>query len=1051
MKKTKQKILSVCLALGMLIQCAVPSFAAENTGTAASPKAAAEETWSEEGRNRVDFCDGWKFQFGDSSEAPGQETFDDSSWETVNVPHTWNNLDAQDGGSDYKRGAGWYRKEFQWKSEYEGKRIFIEFQGSALETTVYVNGEKQGTPHKGGYTAFRYDITDSLKKGTNVIAVKSDNTWTESIIPLSGDFSVFGGIYREVSLVVTDFVHVDLEDHGSGGLYLQTENVSDASAGLTVRSTIVNDSDQAQEVTVTAVLKKPDSFEEIEEIPEPIFNVEDMVAAPGEGPVATLTETFVLKAGEEREFSEETVVSNPHLWNGLEDPFRYQVDLTVEVDGKVVDEVSDYVGFRYFRVDKNTGFYLNGKKYPLRGVSRHQDRQDMGSAITTAEHNEDFGMIYEIGANSVRLSHYPQASYFYDLCDRYGIVVWAEIPFVDQVGTASDFYEVTENQLVEMIRQQYNRPSICFWGLQNEVGNGGKNTTGMAGIMTKLNNKAHEEDPSRLTTQATNGNSSWDSDLIAWNTYPGWYGGTASGLGTTMDSHKSHKNPIAISEYGAGGNVLHHEIPASQPTTTGPWHPEEYQTLVHEEAIKAISTRDYLWATYVWNMFEFASDWRAEGEVPGINDKGLVTYDRKTKKDSFYLYKANWNKHDIFTYVASRRYTPREDDVIPSQKVYSNCDSVELRVNGVSLGEMNNLGYGIFELENVSLKAGENVIEAVGTKGGKTYIDTVTIERTKGSQAKLTSDELYVDNEAKTIGLTRNVTAQELPQILRGMTGATWKLTEEDGTTPVTSGIIVPGMKVHVTAEDESEEAVYVFTAIHISANKPVTVSSAESANPGANAVDFDDSTRWAANTSGGDQWIYVDLQDEYYLNQICVDWYNNSSSLRSYQYRIEVSSDAQNWTTAIDRTNNTQQGRVTDGFISGTKGRYVRIYVTGCDKGNASIYEIIINGWSLESSAYDIDHENRIINVPTPENGEFILLDSFLANLEIKGDCTSTLDASSYFMTNGDKLILSDSAGNQVVYVVDLADGIPIEDTQFFSARRKARRAAERIHTRQM
>ena len=457
----KQKILSTCLALAMVMQSVVPSFAAEaNAGIRKTTETF--ENWAE-GRNKENICEGWKFQFGDSSENPGTEDFDDSSWENVNVPHTWNNLDAQDGGTNYKRGAGWYRKEIQWKAEYEGKRIYIEFLGSSLETTVYVNGEKQGVPHKGGYTAFRYDITDSLREGTNVIAVKADNTWTESIIPLSGDFSVFGGIYRDVSLVVTDPVHVDLEDHGSNGLYLQTTNVSEAAADLTVRSRIINDSDESLGVTVTAVLKKPDSFEEIAEISEPIFDVENMVAAPGEMPVATLTETFTLEAGEEREFNEKTTVVNPHLWNGMEDPFRYQVDLTVEVDGKVVDDVSDYVGFRYFRVDKNNGFYLNGKKYPLRGVSRHQDRQDMGSAITTKEHDEDFGMIYEIGANSVRLAHYPQAPYFYDLCDRYGIVVWAEIPFVDQVGTAGDFYEVTENQLVELIRQQYNRPGICFW------------------------------------------------------------------------------------------------------------------------------------------------------------------------------------------------------------------------------------------------------------------------------------------------------------------------------------------------------------------------------------------------------------------------------------------------------------------------------------------------------------------------------------------------------------------------------------------------------------
>lgn len=1036
---------AAALALVMVMQSALPAFAAGGTKEDSLRASVKAEETAESARKKENINKEWQFKYyGSDTGTPTAETFDDSDWDTVNVPHTWNNLDGQDGGNDMARGNGWYRKKLEWKSEYAGKQIFLEFLGASRDVTVYVNGTQVGDMHRGAYTAFRYDITDELKNGANVIAVKTDNTFNTSVIPLSGDFNVYGGIYRDVSLVIADPVHVDLEDYGSNGLYLQTGNVSEESGELTVRSTIVNDGTKNSQVTVKAVVKEGvDSFEEIDEVLDPLFDAEDMLVKE-EAPVETLTDTFTLAPGAEKEFSKSVTVSNPHLWNGLTDPFRYQVDLTVEVDGKVVDNVSDYVGFRDFSVDINNGFYLNGVSYPLRGVSRHQDWEDMGCAISTAEHDVDFGMIYEIGANTIRLAHYPHDPYFYDLCDRYGMVVWAEIPFVDQVGTAEDFYDITERQLIELIRQQYNRPGICFWGLQNEVGNsgnpGGNNSAGMDQIMVKLNEKAHAEDTTgRLTTQATNGNAGWVSDLLAWNTYPGWYNGNLNGFGGNIDGKKSSSRPVGISEYGFGGNVEQHEIPANKPaSTTGQWHPEEYQSLGHEKAVEVFDSRPWVWGTYVWCMFDFACDKRAEGDNPGINDKGIVTYDRKIKKDSFYIYKANWNQRDKFAHITSSRIDTNDTSSIPFVKVYSNCASVELLVDGVSKGQMTKEGYGIFKL-NEELDVRENmVLEAVATdEDGNTYKDTAVLKRKLGTVAELQSDVLVVNNEKKTIGLTGNIDVSDLADILTGVRGATYYVTNENDE-QVTAGNVTFGMKAVVTSEDEEVTETYTFVSVYLSAGKKVTASSEQTENEKGFAVDGNSATRWAAATGGGNQWIYVDLEEEYFLSKIRIDWFNTEANKRSYQYTIEVSDDAINWRdSGIDRAENREQDSVTDTFPDGTTGRYVRISVAGIRNSsgnsvtniNASIYEIAINGWNIASTAYDIDHTEKVIRIPdnVPMVGGNFPDYAFMEGLELKGNYTYKLDMNSYFITgNGDSLTIIDEAGKKTVYGIYFATGSP-------------------------
>lgn len=441
-------------------------------------------------------------------------------------------------------------------------------------------------------------------------------------------------------------------------------------------------------------------------------------------PLKSVKETITIPANSSWMFKKNITIENPRLWNGKADPYRYIVDFVITENDNVLDSISQYVGFRYYEVSKD-GFFLNGKLYPLRGVNRHQDWFNMGYAITQNEHNIDFGMIYDIGANAVRFAHYPHDPYIYDLCDRYGLIVWAEIPVIGGLGSSNELREGAKTQLRELIRQQYNRPSICFWSLQNEVRE--QETNEMKILMKELNELAHSEDPTRLTVQASNHAEAmnWESDLFAWNWYPGWYIEDPS-FASKLNSFKSEKRPTALSEYGAGASIYHHEIPPKRPITNrGKFHPEEYQNLVHEQALIDISTRDFVWGTFLWNMFDFASDGRKEGDQDGVNDKGIVTYDRKTKKDSYFIYKANWSQDPVL-YITSRRYVQRKERTTPIT-VYSNCDSVELFVNSVSLGKQyhKDVKCGIFKWDNIKLPTESNKIKVIGKKDNLKFSDEV--------------------------------------------------------------------------------------------------------------------------------------------------------------------------------------------------------------------------------------------------------------------------------------------------------------------------------------
>ncbi|MGD0551059.1 MAG: glycoside hydrolase family 2 TIM barrel-domain containing protein [Sedimentisphaerales bacterium] len=661
---------------------------------------------SQHPQNVIPVTDGWKFIRADVNNA---ETiaFDDSKWSEITLPHTWNDKDTL-GGGKYYRGPGWYRIKLAIPETAKDKRVFIHFEAASLVADVYFNGVHLGQ-HRGGFTAFCYELTPYIKKGgPNILAVRVDNSSFEDVPPLGGDFNIHGGIYRSVWLIVKNPVCITPLDYASPGIYIKQTKVTKEEAIVDVLAKISNGLDKQ------AIIKSR-------------VTILDANSAT----VAKAEELAQVEPGQTKSVNNQVRIANPHLWNGRKDPYLYQAKVELLCDGNVVDEIGGTlgaIGLRYFSVDANKGFFLNGESYPLRGVDRHQDRIGKGWAISYADQDEDANLIMEIGATCVRLAHYPHSNYFLSLCDKTGLVVWAEIPLVNQVYNTPAFAENAKQQLTELIRQRYDHPSIFFWSLYNELGNSGK-CDDPRPLLTELQSIAKQEDSTRLTTAASNDPSNkWPgvrkiADLIAWNTYPGWYYGSPPQMNQLIDKYKRDANdkPLGISEYGAGANIKQHEQNMKKgPTPGGKWHPEEWQTIVHEENYAAIEARPYIWGSFVWVMFDFGSAGRNEGDTHGINDKGLVTADRKTRKDAFYFYKAKWSAEPV-VYIASRRHTERTD---PNTmvKVYSNCDSVELKVNGQTMGSQTGKSC-VFKWFDIQLKPGLNTIEAMTTRDGKTYAD----------------------------------------------------------------------------------------------------------------------------------------------------------------------------------------------------------------------------------------------------------------------------------------------------------------------------------------
>jgi beta-galactosidase len=646
---------------------------------------------------------GWRFKAGDIAGA-GQPQFDDHDWQTVDLPHNWGWEEAQKGQS-YTRGPGWYRRRLDLGAPEPGKRYFLRFEAAGSVADVFLNGCPLGQ-HRGAFGAFCYEITKQLSaNGPNTLAVLVSNAPETDVAPLSGDFSVFGGLYRPVHLIVTNTICFARTDHASPGVAWYETNVNGTRAVIDVTAQISNETSRDEALTISAVVFDASGNR--------VSSTDQLITA-----VAHVIAPVPLRM----------VVKKPRLWNGRKDPYLYKAVVELrKQDGTLLDTVAQPLGLRFFRVEPEKGFFLNAKPYHLHGVNRHQDRPDKGWAISEEDMAEDMRLIKELGCTVIRCAHYQHSDYFYSLCDSAGILVWAELPQVNEIGTDPRFAETSRDQLLDLIRQNINHPSIFVWSLFNELWPGKPDPHRE---LEDLKIVANGEDPTRPTIGATSTarlpQMNHIPDLLGWNIYPGWYPdwGPKESFGDLLDKGRtmSRSGGICISEYGAGANTEHHERNPNQPQTDGQWHPEEWQALVHEAAWPAMKQRPFIWGTFVWNMFDFTSSTRHEGGVPGRNDKGLVTYDRKTKKDAFFFYKANWSDEPVI-YIASRRFTVRKDSVT-EVKIYSNADRVELLLNGITQGRQAKTVNRIFIWKDIKLRPGSNDIKAQGVRGGRILSDS---------------------------------------------------------------------------------------------------------------------------------------------------------------------------------------------------------------------------------------------------------------------------------------------------------------------------------------
>jgi beta-galactosidase len=694
-------------------------------------------------RDVADLSTGWRFRFGDAPEAVREAEFDDSGWEQVSVPHTWNRIGEyaleRSAATDNRQGVGWYRLTFNAPAAAKGRRQYLDFGAVAIIADVWANGVHVGQ-HKGAYSRFRFDVTAAWKPGAaNVIVVRADNSKpavgssTEHVLPLSGDFFQHGGMYRGVSLITANDVGIDLLDFGGPGVYVQAEeglwvsHVPNSYSGpigsVDVKVRLRNWSTQTQKFKIRATLldskdrQLADGFIKQEEAPMPVGTSE---------------------TGWRTSFN----LSEFRLWDGRADPWLYKIKVDV-IDGKtVLDSVTQSFGIRSFKFDPNSGFSLNGKPLKLHGVSRHQDRLGKGYALSREDHAEDMAIIKEMDANSVRQAHYQHADEWSDEADKAGMIVWAEVPYVTTPSLSggegsAEVFANAEQQMRELIRQNYNHPSIMMWSIGNEVdasalfGLGGGSTKPLK-LLQHIAKIAKEEDPTRptifadccedvrspvagLDAQVQGEKLAGAADMISYNRYYGWYYPeplkAREQLAAQMDKfHVKHPTlPIAISEYGAGGAIgQHSDNPAAgYVNATGRPQPEEYESWVHEQSWPVIRDRPYIFGSYVWNMFDFASDLRNEGDSVDINTKGLVTMDRKTRKDAFYYYKAQWT-NDEFIHLTGKRYTDRAYPVM-DVRAYTNLPKAFLQVNGCALVETA-CPEGICIWRDVALKPGANQV-----------------------------------------------------------------------------------------------------------------------------------------------------------------------------------------------------------------------------------------------------------------------------------------------------------------------------------------------------
>ncbi|MDF7798595.1 glycoside hydrolase family 2 TIM barrel-domain containing protein [Pontiellaceae bacterium B1224] len=625
------------------------------------------------------------------------------AWETVAVPHCWNALDGQNGRkanpeyrSGYYRGPAWYAREFDVSNDWKNRRVFIRFEAAFLVADVYLNGQHLGQ-HRGGFAAFAFELTSYLQEGENELRVRVDNSWNADIPPLSADFTMQGGIYRPVSLLITDEVCITPLYYGSPGVFIRPRIYSPGEADVEV----MVDTPTPTDVTVRVEA----------------FDAEGQCVATDECTRSIDGAATVVVP---------MIVNHPRLWQGRKDPYQYTVRATVLREDVAVDAVEQRFGFRTFKVNADGTFSLNGEVYPMHGVNRHQDTRDKGWALSEADHQNDIDMILDIGATCLRLAHYQQADSVIELCDDEGLLVWEEIPLVNQITANEAFSDNAKQQLNELILQHFNHPSIITWSVYNELYL--RKSPPVETLVGELVVQARKLDPSRPVSGAT-----WETkrkesnqltEWVGFNIYPGWYYADINDMGTiaTDRSDSLHGKLLAVSEYGAGGNPWQHpETKLEPPDQRSHFHPEEWQTLTHEIHWKQLRDHPRVWGTYVWAMFDFASDGRNEGGNPGVNDKGLVSQDRQTKKDAFYYYRANWNPEPMI-HLTSKRWVERKESNI-EVKAYSNLPEIELIVNGESQGTCAPDDVRIARWADVELCPGTNRVEVVGNSGANRLSD----------------------------------------------------------------------------------------------------------------------------------------------------------------------------------------------------------------------------------------------------------------------------------------------------------------------------------------
>lgn len=630
--------------------------------------------------------------------------------QSVNIPHTWNS-DALSGKKDYFRGVGNYMKDITVPESWRNKRVFIKFNGATTITNVLVNGRHVGE-NRGGYTPFTFELTGYLKYGeNNFIWVIVNNSPQLDIMPTAGDINIYGGLIRDVELIVTEASLFSVDPKHPTQLIQR--NITAEKAEVDAMIKIDGLADRNLSINLLLTNAKGDTVD----------HSSTKIRVPATGKISTTVPI---------------VINKPTLWNGTQNPYLYNVSLSLVDENITCDSLSIPLGVRYFSVDPKLGFMLNGKPYRLKGVYSYEDRAGVGNALTAYQIKEDLDLITEMGANSVRAAAYPHNTLFYQECDRRGIIVWSDLPFIGPAYMTDKGYldhePLRENgriQLSEMIRQLYNHPSIVMWGIFSNLSTRGEDPTN---YIKELNSLAFKEDPTRLSVAASNqdGEINFATDLIVWDQVFGWKEGIPTDINVWLNQLKNSWSQLRSGvSYGVGASIYHQSDSLYRPPYLGNWHPERWQTYLHEQYYPIINANQALWGWYIANMFDYGASGRSWGEGNGIDDRGLVTFDRKYRKDAFYFYKANWNPNSPFVYITEKRWDERSG-LVQNIKVYSNQPEVELFINGVSFGKKTGIN-GTFTWEKLTLKAGDNNIEAVSIGEKGTLSDKATIYISAGT------------------------------------------------------------------------------------------------------------------------------------------------------------------------------------------------------------------------------------------------------------------------------------------------------------------------------